>query len=76
MIYCNNPLTGNIQSSMQILQGRNAKSDLPISNAARKQLGIQPKVIRNRDKHVALPTHDLHVGQQVKVCVLNQEVTR
>ena len=50
---------------MQILQGRNARSDLPMSNAARKQLGIQPEIIRNSDKHAALPTHDLNVGQHV-----------
>ena len=50
---------------MQILQGRNARSDLPMSNAAWKLLGIQPEVIRNSDKHAVLPTHDLHVGQQV-----------
>ena len=36
-----------------------------MSNAARKQLGIQPEVIRNIDKHEVLPTHDLHVGQSV-----------
>ena len=34
-----------------------------MSNATRKQLGIQPEVIRNSDKHAALLTHDLHVGQ-------------
>ena len=28
---------------MQILQGRNARSDFPMSNAARKQLDIQPE---------------------------------
>ena len=36
-----------------------------MSNAARNQLGIQPEVLRNIDKHEKLPTHDLHVGQQV-----------
>ena len=36
-----NPLTGSLQSSMQILQGRSARCDLPMSNAARKQFGIQ-----------------------------------
>ena len=51
---------------MQILQGRSARSDLPMSNAARKHLGIQPEVIRNIDNHEVLPTHDIHVGQ----CVL------
>ena len=50
---------------MQILQGRNARSDLPMWNAARKQLAVKPEIVRNTDKHPALPTHDLHVGQQV-----------
>ena len=50
---------------MQILQGRNPRADLPVSNAARKQLGIQPEVVRNSDKHAVLPTHDIHVGQHV-----------
>ena len=36
-----------------------------MSNAARKQLGIQPDVLRNNEKHEKLPTHDLHVGQHV-----------
>ena len=59
------PLTGSLQLPMQIVQGRSARSDLPMSNAARKQLGIQSEVIRNIDKHEVLPTHDLHVGQSV-----------
>ena len=50
---------------MQILQVRNARSDLPMSNAARKQLGIQTEVIRNSAKHAVLSMHSLHVGQQV-----------
>ena len=50
---------------MQILQGRNARSDLPMSNDAREQLGIQSEVVRNSDKHAVLPMHDLYVGQQV-----------
>ena len=65
MINCNTLLTGSLQSLMQILQGRNARSDLPMSNAARKQLGIQPKIIRDSDRHAALPTHDLNVGEHV-----------
>ena len=60
MIYHNTPLTGSTQSPMKILQGRNARSDLPMSNAARKQCGIQPEIVRNIDRHAAL----LHVGQQ------------
>ena len=50
---------------MQILQGRSTRSDLPMSNAARKQLGIHPEVLRNSDKHEVLLTHDIHVGQTV-----------
>ena len=65
MIYCNTPLTGSLLLLMQILQGRHTRSDLPMYNAARKQLGIQPEVIRNIDKHEVVPTHDLHVGQNV-----------
>ena len=34
-------------------------------NGDRKQLGIQPEVIRNIDKCEVLPTHDLHEGQSV-----------
>ena len=51
------PLTGRLQLPMQILQGRSARSDLPVSNAARNQHGIQPEVLRNIDKHEKLPTH-------------------
>ena len=36
-----------------------------MSNAARKQLGIQSEVIRKIDKHEVLPKHNLHVGQNV-----------
>ena len=50
---------------MQILQGRSASSDLPMSNAAINQLGIQPEVLRSIGKHEKLPTHYLHVGQHV-----------
>ena len=59
------PLTGTMSSPLQILQGTNSRSDMPMSNAAMKQLGIQPEVIRNIDKHAVLPLHDLHIGQQV-----------
>ena len=50
---------------MQILQGKNVRSELLMSNAARTQLDIPPEVVRNSDKYTALPTHDLHVGQHV-----------
>ena len=57
------PLTGSLQSPMQSLPDRSARSDLPMYNTAMKQLGIQPEVIWNIDKDEVLPTHDLHVGQ-------------
>ena len=62
MIYHNTLLTVIMKSPMQILQGRNARSDFPMSNAARKQLGIWHGVVRNNDKHAVLLMHDPHVG--------------
>ena len=44
MIYHNALLKDSLQSPMQMLQGRSAKSDLAMSNAARKQLGIPSEV--------------------------------
>ena len=63
MIYHNTPLMGSLQFVIQILQGRSARSDLSMSNAARNKLGIQPEVLWSIDKQDKLPTHDLHVGQ-------------
>ena len=40
MIYCNTPLTNTSKSPMQMLQQRSARSQLPMSNAARRRLGI------------------------------------
>ena len=65
MIYQNTRLTGIMKSPTQLLQGRNARSDLPMSNAARKQLGIEPQVVWNNDRYAVLPMHILHVGQDV-----------
>ena len=64
MIYCNTPLTSTSKSPMQMLQQRSATSQLPMSNAARRQLGIaveQPS--SNKNQH--LPSHDFHIGQEV-----------
>ena len=46
MIYCNTPLTDSLQLPMQILQGRRFRYYLPMSNAARNQLEIQPEVFK------------------------------
>ena len=40
MVYRNTPLNGTLQSPMQILQGRQACTDLPLSHAAKMQMGI------------------------------------
>ena len=52
-------------SPMQILSSRSARSDLPISNAARKQLGIDCENLRTNYKNGHLPSHDLHIDQVV-----------
>ena len=36
VIYCDTPLIGSLQSLMQILQSRRARSNLPMSNTARQ----------------------------------------
>ena len=58
-------LPGSLQSPMQILQSRSARSDLPMSNPARKQLGLHSEELTNMNKHEHLPMHDLHIGQNV-----------
>ena len=65
MIYHNTPLSGSLQSLMQILHSRCTRSDLPMSNAARKQLCLQPEKWKNVYKNEHLPSHDLHIGQDV-----------
>ena len=65
MIYHNIPLSGSLQSPMQILQNRSTRSDLPISNVARQQLGLQSEKLRNVNNNAHLTSHDLHIGQEV-----------
>ena len=65
MIYLNTPLTSSLPSPMQTLQSRSARSDLPMSNVARKQLGLDPGQLSNKYKNDHLPLHDLHLGQNV-----------
>ena len=65
MIYNNTPLSSNLQSPMQILQSRSARSDLPMPNTARQQLGLNPEQLRSKYKNEHLPSHDLHLGQHV-----------
>ena len=67
MIYHNTQLTSNLQLPMQILQSRTARSQLPMSNAAWKQLGLQTDQLRAKSKNEELPSHDLCVGQNIMV---------
>ena len=65
MIYHNIHLSGSLQSPVQILQSLSTISDLPLSKAARQQLGLQPEKLRTVNKNEHLPSHDLHIGQDV-----------
>ena len=65
MIYHNTPLSSSLQPPMQILQRISARSDLPMSNAARYQLGVNPDQLRSKYKNEHLSSHDLHLGQNV-----------
>ena len=64
MIYHNMPLASTSKSPKQMLQQRSTRSQLPMSNAARRQLGIaveQPS--SNKNQH--LPAHNFYIGQEV-----------
>ena len=50
---------------MQTLANRSARSDLPISNAARKQLRIDWENLGTKCKNEHLPLHDLYIYQAV-----------
>ena len=63
MIYINTPLSHRLQSPMQILQSRTARTQLPMSSAARIQQGLGSKQLRVNNKSEHLPTHDYHIGQ-------------
>ena len=67
MIYRNTPLDGSLLSPMQILQGRAARSDLPMSYAAKVKFGLangQPASLRP-EKNECAPTHDYKLNQDV-----------
>ena len=67
MIYRNTPLDDNLTSPMQILHGRTARSDLPMSCAAKVKFGLasgQPSLLRH-EKNERAPTHDYKLNQDV-----------
>ena len=63
MIYCNTPLASTSKSPMQMLQQRSARPQLPMSNVARRRLGIVAEQQSSKNQH--LPLHDFHIGQDV-----------
>ena len=65
MIYGNTALSSSLQSLMQILQSRTARLNLPMSNAARNQLGLGSELLRNKHKNEHLPSYVLQLGQDV-----------
>ena len=65
MIYRNTPLSSHLQSPMQILSSRATRSTLPLSNVAKRQIGIQSEELRVKQKNQHLPTHDLCLNQTV-----------
>ena len=50
MIYCNTPIESTSKSPMQMLQQRSARSQLPMSNAACRKLGIAAEQITANKK--------------------------
>ena len=59
------PLLSTLQSLMQILASRSARSSLPMSNTARQQKCLDCKDLSAQSKNEHLPTHDFHIGQSV-----------
>ena len=71
MVYRNIPISGTLQSLMQILQGRQAHTDLPLLHAAKVKMGINhaprpnAEILHAKDKSLSIPTHDIPIGQNV-----------
>ena len=63
MIYCNTPLASTSKSPMEMLQQRLARSQLLMSNVARRRSGIAAEQQPSKNQH--LPTHGFHIGQDV-----------
>ena len=70
MIYRNTPLDDDLLSPMQLLQGRAARSDLPMSYAAKVKHGLAsghslPPSFKAQEKNERAPTHDYKLNQDV-----------
>ena len=66
MVYYNTPLSSTLHSPMQILTSRCARLSLPMSNAARKQQGLDYEDLRTKYKNEHLPLHNFLLNQAVK----------
>ena len=61
MVYGNTPLNEGLQSPMQILQGRQACTDLPLLHAAKVKMGINhtprptAEILHVKDKSLSTP---------------------
>ena len=71
MVYRNRPFNGTLQSSMQILQGRQARTDPPLLHAAKVKMGINhapiptAEILHVKDKSLSTPIHNIPIGQNV-----------
>ena len=65
LMVLNTPLSNSLHSPMQILASRSARSNLPISNASRKQLGLDCVNLIAKYKNEHLPLPDLYLNQVV-----------
>ena len=65
MMYRNTPLSNTLQSPMQIMQSQTARTQLPMSSAARAQQVLGSEQLRVNSKNKHLPTYDFHIGQSV-----------
>ena len=65
MTYRNTLLSSHLQSPMQILSNRATRSNLPLSNEAKRQMGLHSEDLRVNQKNQHLPTHDQCLDQTV-----------
>ena len=65
MTYRNTPLSTTLQSLMQILSNRITRSTLPLSIAAKRQMGLHSDHLTTNQKNHHLLMHDLCIDQPV-----------
>ena len=65
MTYRNTPLLTTLQSPMEILSNRITRSTLPLSTAAKRQMGLHNDHLTTNQKNHHLLMHDLYIDQAV-----------